>query len=54
MALGGIFYTVGAVFYGLRRPNPWPRVFGFHELFHTFVILGSATFAAVIWFWVLP
>lgn len=33
--VGGIFYTVGAVFYGTKRPNPFPDRFGFHELFHT-------------------
>ncbi|MHB1132497.1 MAG: PAQR family membrane homeostasis protein TrhA [Chloroflexota bacterium] len=50
---GGLLYTTGAIVYALRRPNPWPRVFGFHEIFHVFVILGSATFAAVIWLWVV-
>ncbi len=38
---GGLFYTVGAVIYGLKRPNPFPDVFGFHEIFHLFVLLGS-------------
>ncbi|MCB0039482.1 MAG: hemolysin III family protein [Caldilinea sp.] len=33
--LGGIAYTVGALFYGFKRPNPFPGRFGFHELFHT-------------------
>jgi len=33
--LGGITYTVGALFYGFKRPNPFPGRFGFHELFHT-------------------
>ncbi|MFV0495669.1 PAQR family membrane homeostasis protein TrhA [Mycobacterium sp.] len=37
---GGIFYTVGAVFYGLKRPNPLPGVFGFHELFHACTLLA--------------
>ncbi|PZS15973.1 MAG: DNA-binding protein [Acidimicrobiales bacterium] len=31
---GGAIYTAGAVVYGLKRPNPWPRWFGFHEIFH--------------------
>ncbi len=35
---GGLLYTLGAVVYGLKRPNPFPRVFGFHEIFHLFVI----------------
>lgn len=40
LGLGGAFYTVGAVIYGLKRPNPWPGVFGFHELWHLFVLAG--------------
>ena len=37
---GGLLYTVGAVFYGLKRPNPWPGKFGFHELFHLCTLLA--------------
>ncbi|MBH0099599.1 hemolysin III family protein [Salinibacterium sp. NSLL150] len=37
---GGLFYTVGAVIYGLKRPNPVPGVFGFHEIFHTLTLLA--------------
>lgn len=45
---GGLFYTLGAITYARRRPNPWPRVFGFHEVFHACTILGAAAqFAAV-------
>ena len=54
LVLGGAFYTVGAVIYALRRPDPFPRVFGFHEVFHLFVIAGSVCFVSVIVFWVLP
>ena len=54
LALGGILYTVGGVIYALKRPDPFPRVFGFHEIFHLFVIAGSAAMAAVIWGWVVP
>jgi len=39
---GGLAYTVGTVAYALRRPNPWPRVFGYHEIFHAFVIGAAA------------
>jgi hemolysin III len=39
---GGLAYSVGALVYGLRRPNPMPGVFGFHELWHLFVMAGSA------------
>ncbi len=38
--IGGLFYTAGAVFYGLKRPNPLPGVFGFHEIFHTLTLLA--------------
>ncbi len=43
VAAGGILYTLGGVVYGLRRPNPFPRWFGFHEVFHTFTILAFST-----------
>ena len=38
--LGGVFYTVGAVIYGVKRPNPFPGVFGFHEIFHALTLLA--------------
>jgi len=38
IAVGGALYTMGAVVYAIRRPNPFPRWFGFHELFHAFTI----------------
>ena len=37
---GGALYTLGGIVYGFQRPNPWPRWFGFHEVFHTFTILA--------------
>lgn len=40
VAAGGILYTLGAVVYGLKRPNPWPTVFGFHEVFHLCTVLA--------------
>jgi hemolysin III len=54
LLLGGVLYTIGAVIYARRRPNPFPRVFGFHEVFHLFVIAGSIAFAAAILVWALP
>ncbi|MBC7725787.1 MAG: hemolysin III family protein [Burkholderiaceae bacterium] len=36
--IGGLCYTVGAVFYALKRPNPFPGRFGFHEIFHTLTL----------------
>ncbi|GGD14515.1 PAQR family membrane homeostasis protein TrhA [Nocardioides daphniae] len=40
VVVGGALYTLGAVVYGTKRPNPSPRWFGFHEVFHTFTILA--------------
>ncbi len=39
---GGVFYSTGALIYAIKKPNPWPNVFGFHEIFHIFIILGTA------------
>jgi hemolysin III len=38
IAVGGLLYTAGAVVYGIKRPNPSPRWFGFHEIFHTLTL----------------
>ncbi|MEI6309264.1 MAG: hemolysin III family protein [bacterium] len=38
---GGLAYTLGAVFYALKKPNPFPGIFGFHEIFHLLVIAGA-------------
>jgi len=42
IATGGLLYTLGGVVYGLKKPNPWPRWFGFHEVFHAFTIAAFA------------
>lgn len=54
VAAGGLLYTVGAVVYAIRRPDPSPTVFGYHEVFHLLVIAASGLQYAVIAFWVLP
>jgi hemolysin III len=54
LALGGLLYTGGAVVYALRRPDPAPGVFGYHEVFHAMVIVAALVQYAVIAFWVLP
>jgi hemolysin III len=54
IACGGILYTIGAVVYALRRPNPWPRVFGFHEVFHAFVVAAATCHFAAMAGWVVP
>lgn len=38
---GGIAYTVGAIFFGAKRPKLWPRTFGYHELFHACTLVGA-------------
>jgi hemolysin III len=54
MALGGALYSAGAAVYALRRPNPAPDVFGYHEVFHALVIAAAFTHYAVVAFYVLP
>jgi hemolysin III len=51
---GGVLYTLGALVYVLRRPDPVPAVFGYHELFHVLTILAAACQFAAIAFFVLP
>jgi len=51
---GGILYTLGAIVFALGRPNPWPTVFGFHEIFHVFVILAAAAHFVAMAFWIMP
>jgi hemolysin III len=40
IAVGGLLYIAGGTVYGFRRPDPWPRYFGFHEVFHSFTVLA--------------
>lgn len=54
MALGGVLYSIGGVIYGLRRPNPFPRVFGYHEVFHLLVIAGSVLHFTVVAVYLMP
>jgi len=54
IALGGLLYTAGAVVYATQRPDPNPRVFGYHEVFHLFVILAAAAHFAAVAFFALP
>ena len=51
LAVGGLFYTGGALVYARGRPDPVPAVFGYHELFHALVIAAAACqYAAVAWY----
>ena len=54
LALGGVLYTVGGVIYALRRPDPFPRVFGYHEVFHALVIAGSAVHYSLVAAYLMP
>lgn len=49
IAAGGLVYTLGGVVYGLRRPNPVPAVFGFHEVFHLCTLVAAALHYIAIW-----
>jgi hemolysin III len=51
---GGLAYTLGAIVYALRRPDPFPQVLGYHELFHLLTIVAAGCQYAAIAFYVLP
>jgi hemolysin III len=53
LAAGGLAYTVGAIVYALRRPDPAPRVFGYHELFHALTLVAVACQYVAIAFFVI-
>ena len=54
IALGGVLYTVGALVYARRRPDPFPSWFGYHEVFHLLVVAASTCHYVAIWRYVLP
>ncbi|MGI9602475.1 MAG: PAQR family membrane homeostasis protein TrhA [Acidimicrobiales bacterium] len=54
LLVGGVLYTAGAGIYALRRPDPWPLTFGYHEVFHLFVIAGAAVHYVAVVFIALP
>jgi hemolysin III len=54
MALGGLQYSLGAAAYAFKRPRLWPRVFGYHEVFHLAVITASITFYVVVVSFAVP
>jgi hemolysin III len=54
LAGGGLLYTLGAVVYASGWPNPAPRTFGYHEVFHALVLAAASLHYAVIAFDVLP
>src|SRR3954451_2975278 len=54
IAVSGVLYPTGAVVYAIRRPDPLPRVFGYHELFHVLTVLAVAAQYVAVAFFVLP
>jgi hemolysin III len=53
MLAGGLAYTVGAVVYARKRPDPWPRWLGFHGLWHVFVLAGAGLHFAFVYAYVV-
>ncbi|MET0684617.1 MAG: hemolysin III family protein [Solirubrobacteraceae bacterium] len=54
LAVGGGLYSLGALVYALRRPDFWPRTYGFHEVFHTLVIAAAVVHFVAMAGWVVP
>ena len=54
LLLGGLLYTIGMVAYATKRPRLWPHVFSYHEVFHVFVVAGSAAHYAMTFAYVVP
>jgi hemolysin III len=50
LAVGGILYTVGGVAYGIKKPNPWPGTFGYHEVFHAMTIVAAICHYIAVYF----
>jgi hemolysin III len=50
LAAGGALYSIGAVVYGLRRPDPWPTTFGYHEIFHACTAVAAICHYIAMWF----
>lgn len=48
--LGGAVYILGGIVYGMRKPDPWPMVFGYHEVFHLLTVIANLLFlATIVW-----
>jgi hemolysin III len=54
LGIGGLLYSAGAAIYAAQRPDPWPRVFGFHEVFHALVIAAAVAHFVAMAGWVIP
>ncbi len=49
LALGGLLYSVGGLFYAVRWPNPWPLTFGHHEFFHACTVVAALSHYTALW-----
>ncbi|MFD4291803.1 hemolysin III family protein [Rhodococcus sp. NPDC058505] len=54
LAVGGVLYSVGAVLYATRWPNPWPATFGHHEFFHAGTVVAALCHYVAVWLVVFP
>jgi hemolysin III len=54
LAAGGLVYSAGAIVYAMRRPDPVPAVFGYHEVFHALVVVAAVTHYAAVALTILP
>ena len=54
LAVGGVLYSIGAVVYAVKRPDPVPGVFGFHEVFHALTVAAFAAHYTAVWLVVHP
>ncbi|MEC7843788.1 MAG: hemolysin III family protein [Actinomycetota bacterium] len=54
LAIGGMLYTLGAFIVGLRKPDPWPDIFGYHEIWHLMVVAAASLHYCVMAFGVIP
>jgi hemolysin III len=54
VVIGGVLYSLGALVYATQWPDPFPAVFGFHEVFHVLVVAASTAHYMAIWRYVLP
>jgi hemolysin III len=53
LLVGGLCYTIGGLVYALRRPDPRPAIFGYHEIFHLLVVAAVAFQYSVVAFWLV-
>ncbi len=54
LLIGGLLYTAGGIVFAIRRPDPWPDTFGFHEIFHVLTVAAAALHYVAFAFIVLP